>query len=121
MFIGEKGIKLMLNKRILLLLSLLFLSYFAEPALVFGAITGPEVTPPPVSSSRGEEISKILKVLENKMGDRQITHKTLDKLDRLSDEQIGLIATLSERIADNSRTVAAEVAFLLITALLVWS
>ena len=30
----------------------------------------------------------------------------------LRDEQLGLIATLSERIADNGQTVAADVAFL---------
>ena len=111
----------MLKKRVFFLLLLLFFSFFAEPATVWGAITGLEISPPRVSSSRGEEISKILKVLENKMGNQKITPKTLDKLHSLSDEQIGLIATLSERIADNSQTVAADVAFLLITALLVWS
>ena len=63
----------------------------------------------------------ILKVLENKMGNQKIPQKALDKLLSLSDEQIGLIASLSERIADNTRDVGADVAFLLITALLVWS
>ena len=85
----------MLKKRVFCLLPLLFLCFFAESATVFGAITGLEVRPPTVSTSRGEEISKILKVLENKMGDQKITPKTLDKLHSLSDEQIGLIVTLS--------------------------
>ena len=63
----------------------------------------------------------ILKVLESKMGNQKIPQKALDKLVGLSDEQFGLISSLSERIADNTQTVGADVAFLLITAILVWS
>ena len=55
------------------------------------------------------------------MGDQKMPQKALDKLLSLNDEQIGLIASLSERIEDHTRTVGADVAFLLITALLVWS
>ena len=63
----------------------------------------------------------ILKVLESKMGNQKIPQKAMDKLLSLSDEQLGLIASLSERIVDNTRTVGADMAFLLITAILVWS
>jgi hypothetical protein len=109
------------KKIALFLLPLLLISFFAGPAVVFGAIGSMNTYNPPAPSGRGEEISMILKVLEKKMGNQKIPQKALDKLFSLSDEQIGLIATLSERIEDNTRTVGADVAFLLITALLVWS
>ena len=60
----------------------------------------------------------MIKVLESKMGN-QNPQKALDKLVSLSDEQLGLISSLSEK--DDTQTVGADVAFLLITAILVWS
>jgi hypothetical protein len=111
----------MSKKIALFLLPLLLNSFFTGPSTVFGAIGSINAYNSPLPSGRGEEISMILKVLENKMGNQKIPQKALDKLFSLSDEQIGLIASLSERIAGNTRTVGADVAFLLITALLVWS
>jgi hypothetical protein len=111
----------MSKKIALFLLPLLLISFLAGPPTVFGAIGSVNVGKSPVPPGRGEEISMILKVLENKMGNQKIPQKALDKLLSLSDEQLGLIASLSERIADNTRTVGADVAFLLITAILVWS
>ena len=111
----------MLKKIALFLLPLLLVSFLSGPPMVFGAIDSLNVAKSTLPTSRGEEISMILKVLENKMGNQKIPQKALDKLLSLSDEQIGLIASLSERIADNTRSVGADVAFLLITALLVWS
>jgi hypothetical protein len=111
-----------MSKKIALsLLSLLLISFFTGPSTVFGAIDSVNVAKSPAPPGRGEEISMILKVLESKMGNQKIPQKALDKLVSLSDEQIGLITSLSERIADNSQTVGADVAFLLITAILVWS
>jgi hypothetical protein len=111
----------MSKKIALFLMPLLLISFFTGPSIVSGAIGPVNAVTSPVPPDRGEEISMILKVLENKMGNQKIPQKALDKLLRLSDEQISLIASLSERIADNTRTVGADVAFLLITALLVWS
>jgi len=111
-----------MSKKIALsLLPLLLISFFTGLSTVFGAIDSLNVAKSPAPPGRGEEISMILRVLENKMSNQKIPQKVLDKLLSLSDEQIGLIAALSERIADNTRTVGADVAFLLITALLVWS
>jgi hypothetical protein len=101
--------------------TLLLLFTIIGPGTVFGAIGSGQVAKPAGAFSRGEEISLILKVLENKMDHQKLPPKTLEKLFTLSDEQIGLIASLSGRIAENSQTMGAEVAFLLITALLVLS
>jgi hypothetical protein len=118
---GERSQKIMSKKIALFLLPLLLISFLAGPPRVFGAIGSVIVTKSPVPPCRGEDISMILKVLESKMGNQKIPQKALDKLVSLSDEQFGLISSLSERIADNTQTVGADVAFLLITAILVWS
>ncbi len=109
------------KKIALFLLPLLLIFFFAGPSTVFGAIGPMNAANFPVPPGRGEEISMILKVLEHKMGNQKIPQKALNKLLSLNEEQIGLIASLSQRIADNTQTVGADVAFLMITAILVWS
>jgi len=114
-------LNVMPKKIMLFLLPLLLLSCFIGPGTVFAAIGLGEGVKPAGAFSHGEEISLILRVLENKMDHQKLPPKTLEKLLRLSAEQIGLIASLAERIADNSQAVGAEAAFFLITALLVLS
>jgi hypothetical protein len=118
---GERYLNGMPTKITLFLLPLLLLSFFIGPVTVFGAIGLGEGVKPAGAFSHGGEISLILKVLENKLDQQKLPPKTLEKLLSLSAEQIGLIASLAERIADNSQAVGAEAAFLLITALLVLS
>jgi hypothetical protein len=118
---GERIKRIMPKKIALFLLPLLLISIFAGPSTIFGAIGSMNTTNFSVSPGRGEEISLILKVLEHKMGNQKIPQKALDKLLNLNDGQIALIASLSQRIADNTQTVGADVAFLMITAILVWS
>jgi hypothetical protein len=68
------------------------------------------------------EISKILSALEDdKMGGPELKEKIRDKLSTLDYKRILLIAALSERIANESRTAEREIAILLITALIVFS
>jgi hypothetical protein len=68
------------------------------------------------------EISKILSALEeDKMGGPELREKIRDKLSTLDHKQILLIASLSERIANENRTTGREIAILLITALIVFS
>ena len=64
---------------------------------------------------------KILSVLENKMRDRKLLEKVRDKLNTLDDRQTRLIASLSDRIAYEEKTAGADIAFLLITVLIILS
>lgn len=72
-------------------------------------------------STHRANVLKILSVLENKMRDQQLLEKAKDKLFTLSDRQTRLIASLSDRIANEGNTAGADIAFLLITALIVFS
>jgi hypothetical protein len=68
--------------------------------------------------SSSADVSKILWVLENKIEDRQLLERTKDKLLTLDRRQIQLIASLSDRVADEGGTTGSEIAFLLMTALI---
>lgn len=64
---------------------------------------------------------KILFVLENKMGNKKLLEKAKDKLVTLDDRQTRLISSLSDRIAQEGNTMGADIAFLLMTALIIFS
>ena len=64
---------------------------------------------------------KILSVLENKMGSQKSLERVKIKLFKLSDERTRLIASLSELVANEGNRAGADVAFLLLTALIVLS
>ncbi len=70
---------------------------------------------------RSEERHKILEVLEKKMGGKKLSKKAEDKLFTMNEDKARLIISLCDRITDEDRTVGAEIAYLLITALIVLS
>ena len=90
---------------------LLFSVSICNPTLAIGWEKG----------SKSEETFKILSVLENKMGDQKLLEKAKGKVFILSDRQISLISSLSERIVSDGHTTGADFAFLLIMVLIVLS
>jgi hypothetical protein len=85
----------------------------------------PGARPPRAASvaatERQREIARILSVLDRRTADPGVRRRAADKLVTLSDRQIRLIASLSERVSDNGAGAAAGIALLLITALLILS
>jgi hypothetical protein len=67
------------------------------------------------------ETNRILLVLENRMGGQLLRQKAKDKLSTLSLEQIRLLDSLAIRIIKSDHTAASDIAFLLITALIISS
>jgi hypothetical protein len=63
-------------------------------------------------------VSKILTALESKVEDPQLLEKTKKKLTSLSDGQTRLIASLSDRVAQERNTAGSDIAFLLMTVLI---
>jgi len=55
------------------------------------------------------------------MEDPELRKKIEDKLSTLEYKKISLMASLSERIENESHTAGAEIALLLVTALIVFS
>jgi len=73
------------------------------------------------SVNRKDDISKILSVLEKKTGDQKLVEKAKDKLFTLSRREIQLITSLCERISHDSYSAGADIAFLLIITLIIFS
>jgi hypothetical protein len=67
------------------------------------------------------EISKILPVLEEKIHDRKLLEKSMEKIYSMDDREVRLMAALCEKISDERETVSSDIAFFLVTALIVLS
>jgi len=65
------------------------------------------------------QVALILSVLEHRMGSNGPPERARDKLLTLSEERLRLIASLSKRIANAGQTAGADLALLLIAALIV--
>lgn len=64
-------------------------------------------------------LAAIRSVLARKSPQPVVPERLEEKLSTLSDEQLRLIGSLAERIADGKPTVAADIAFLLLTVLII--
>ena len=94
----------------------------ADSSTALAAVASPRVQIPTIRAvNRRADLHKILSVLEMKMGGDPLPGKVKDKLSTLTDGQIRLIASLSGRIADDGHTPGADIAFLLIAALIIFS
>jgi len=66
-------------------------------------------------------INKIIPVLENKIHDQKLLVKSKEKIHGMGDREIRLVAALCEKISGEGETVSSDIAFLLVTALIVLS
>lgn len=74
------------------------------------------------SAPLSQDMIKILAALETRVGDRQrLLEKTEEKLARLSEKDLRLIASLCERIPADGHSAESDIAFLLATALVILS
>lgn len=103
---------------LLFFVSFAFLPAGGTPA--FGAVT--ERTLPIIRETDHKgEISKILPVLEDKIHDRKLLEKSKEKIYSMGDPEVRLVAALCEKISDERETVSSDIAFFLVTALIVLS
>jgi len=105
-----------ISAQIFLLLCALFL-VCGSPA--YGAATAQRqpIVREPVFNA---ELFKILPVLEDKIGDRKLLEKSKEKIYGMDSREVRLIAALCEKVSDE-QTVSSDIAFLLVTALIVLS
>jgi hypothetical protein len=69
----------------------------------------------------GPDIFKVLSVLESRTGNQGLLEKARYKLAGMSERRIRLAARLSERIIDEGPGAKTDIAFLLLTTLIVFS
>lgn len=104
----------------IILLCQLAISFWLPSAAV-SAVPGRSFIAAPVVSLNNKNISKILPVLENRVGDLRLRRKAIDKLATLSDEKIQLISSLCEKIAQNNSSAGSDIAFSLVSILIILS
>lgn len=67
------------------------------------------------------ELRKVLSVVEHRTKNEKVREKMRDKLSAMSDRQLRLAASLCERIAHDDNSARSEIAFSIVTALIVLS
>ncbi|MGE5300885.1 MAG: hypothetical protein ACM3MB_07970 [Acidobacteriota bacterium] len=103
----------------LCILSVLFALLVVCQSNASGAVAAPKVGPSHESLIK-KEMPKILPVLEEKM-DRKLVEKSKEKIYGMGDREIRLISALCERIPAEESSVGGDIAFFLVTALIVLS
>jgi hypothetical protein len=70
---------------------------------------------------RTSEMFKVLSVVERRVGDEKLLKKIRDKLPALSDDRLQMIASLSEKIVADDHSARTDIAFLILTTLIILS
>jgi hypothetical protein len=99
----------------------LFLIFLWSPSMAVDRTTGPGPGSQFNEITHKAEALKILSVLEERTGDQRLLERAWEKLLTLSDKEIRLIGSLCERISSDGQTAGGDIAFLLVTALIVLS
>lgn len=93
--------------------------FLGESAMAATAKTGSKRGNPHTALRRDADTVRILSSLEGKIGGEKLLEKVKDKLSALDDAQVRLLASLSERMANHGSAAGADLAFLLLTALII--
>jgi hypothetical protein len=101
---------------LLLIIFLIWSGIWVEAEVVFAGI---ELKNNSTGSSEKDK-NEILSLLGQRGENFQILDKAREKLNALNEEQLRLIASLSERITGN-RSAGADMAYLLVTVLIILS
>jgi len=90
-------------------------------SIAFGGAPDMKFLNPSLSASDKIDMSGILLVLENRVRDKKLLEKTKYKLFSLDNKDIRLIASLCEQISRGNNTPGSDIAFSLVSALIVLS
>ena len=95
----------------------------------FGAVPSPSLAGPSAAEMRGSAMSAVgaarqdrllvRATLESRMTDKKVLNRMRVKIDELSGKKLRLAAELCERVRHHEGTPAADLAFSLVTALIV--
>ena len=97
------------------------LSGIHERVLIPGPAQAAFSGPSPEQRGPKPEVSRILLVLESRIGDPKLIEKAEYKLLKMSDSRLHLAASLSERAAYPGTDAKTDIAFFLLTTLIVFS
>jgi len=72
-------------------------------------------------SLKNDRVSRILPVLESRVGDLKLRRKAIGKLVTLNVEKIELISSLCDKIAMDKTSASSDIAFSLVSILIILS
>ena len=110
-------------KKLMLIIAVCLLSlqiniFAGRPS--FAAVHTAEQDPGDLTlSARASNVLKIISVLDHRMTDQPLLEKAKEKVFTLSDQHARLIASLSDRVVKERNSTTGDVAFLLLTALII--
>ena len=88
---------------------------------VFAASTGVPAETRHAEFSGRNDISKIMSVLESRRPDKRVLEKAAGKMSDMNELKLRLMSSLCDRITSDAGTPAADLAYSLLTALIVLS
>ncbi len=97
----------------------LLIAFIGKPAIAAGGTPLLRLEEVPYATSSKTDAAKILSILERKLGNREVTDRVKEKLLTMDHQQTRLINSLSEFMANHRETVGEDIAFFLITALII--
>ena len=95
--------------------------FFGNPETAFCRAPGTRPAEAALASAKNKDISRILLVLENRLDDRKLRRKAIDKLETLDHEKIQLISSLCDKIAIDSTSAGSNIAFSLVSIIIILS
>lgn len=104
-----------------LLLSAVLLLTFVFGAAAVSAASTPAAAAFSRSSGNSNDRMKIMSVLKSRTTDRAVLDKAADKLSTMEGRRLRILSSLCERISEDSHTAGADIAFSLMTVMIVLS
>ena len=108
-------------KKITLILLLQLVVAFCIPSVSESAADGRHTRTEAEVSPKDSRISRILPILESRFGDPKLRRKATIKLETMPDDRVELISSLCDKIAMNSASAGSDIAFSLISMLIILS
>jgi hypothetical protein len=102
-----------------LLLGMIML--FWNPGPVLCAVSDTKPAKAALNLSKEKDISRILVVLDSRVDDRKLRKKATDKLATMNHEKLQLISSLCDKVEINGTSARSDIAFSLVSLMIILS
>ncbi len=106
---------------LIIFLFIMFVLLIGNVSGAFAATIGTTSNARHTGLSSRDEISKIMSVLASRKPDKKVLEKAADKMSDMNERNLRLMSSLCDRISSDDGTPAADLAYSLLTTLIVLS
>ena len=115
------GLKQLVPPVFLLFCSVLCQEASTASALGRSGVNDVRISLRPSHDRNDRKLDKVIEVIEDRMNDRRLPAKVVQKLSTMPEKDFRLVSALCDRLAKEGDSTGADVALLLVTALIVVS